>query len=198
MGDHGRVGRDAPLVVRAAAGGEIASIDVIRSGATATSWHGSAKDRGVVTVRVLNRTEPREIAISFKDATPGAAIPQNLERADSIAQTGGRIVLHSVSDSNLDDDGVAVPLTPGTGARIVVRVGAASRELALADLAAGPSDVFELEHLPVDVRLDPPPLGSARLDDKWSPGDWKSGDWVYVRLVRVDGEMAWSSPIWVD
>jgi hypothetical protein len=198
MGDHGRVERNAPLIVRAAAGAEIAHVDVIRNGAVAASWHGAHKDRGVVTVSVSNREEPREIAIEFKGTTLGKAIPQSLERSDSLVQTSDRIVLRSVPDSNLDDDGVSVPVTLGAGARVTVSVGPSSRELTFAELASGPPDVFELDKLPIDVRLDPPPLATARIDEKWSPGDWKSGDWVYVRLVRVDGEMAWSSPIWVD
>jgi hypothetical protein len=198
MGDHGRVERDATLVVRAAAGGEIARIDMIRNGAVAMSWHGADKDRGVITVSIFNRAEPREVGVAFKGTSLGKAIPQSLEPADSLTQTGDRILLRSVPDSNLDDDGVGVPVTLAPDARVAVSVGQASRELTFAELESGPPDVFELDKLLIDVRLDPPPLCGVRFDGKWRPGDWKSGDWVYVRLVRVDGEMAWSSPIWVD
>jgi hypothetical protein len=26
---------------------------------------------------------------------------------------------------------------------------------------------------------------------------WEPGDWVYVRAVRLDGQLAWSSPVFV-
>ena len=51
---------------------------------------------------------------------------------------------------------------------------------------------------PVSMRLASQKLGQATLSGEYQPKDWAKGDWLYVRVIRVDGAMAWSSPIWID
>jgi hypothetical protein len=199
MGDQGHVEPSAPLSIRADAGAVIAAIDVIRNGEVAARWHGTEPARGLLTLRVVNRETERDVSLEFKHAVPEQAVPQDLERSDGLTQTLDRVVLHSTSDSNADEDGVRVSVSSlGSESQVIVRAGHESRELSLTELASKTPPPFQLDGLAVDVRLDPPALGGTRFEERWRPGDWKPGDWVYVRLVRVDGEMAWSSPIWID
>ena len=45
------------------------------------------------------------------------------------------------------------------------------------------------------LRIDP-----HEREVRWIVQDEGTGDtdWYYARLTREDGEMAWSSPVWVD
>ena len=49
-----------------------------------------------------------------------------------------------------------------------------------------------------EIHIDEP--GRESIDFEWidSRGKERESDYYYVRLVQDDGEMAWSSPIWVD
>ncbi|MHC4380324.1 MAG: hypothetical protein ACYSU1_04450, partial [Planctomycetota bacterium] len=67
-----------------------------------------------------------------------------------------------------------------------------------AELRAGSEWKRRHKNRPVSIRLEGPPFGKGTLQESWSPGDWQAGDWVYVRVVRADAAMAWSSPIWID
>ncbi len=44
------------------------------------------------------------------------------------------------------------------------------------------------------------PLNAAEHRIRWTDPDWAAQDreqWYYVRVIQVDDEMAWSSPVWV-
>ncbi len=44
------------------------------------------------------------------------------------------------------------------------------------------------------------PLNQAEVHLTWTDPDWAAQDqeqWYYVRVIQVDDEMAWSSPVWV-
>jgi hypothetical protein len=200
MGEAGHVDAAAPLVVRADAGREIAAVEVIRDGEIAKRWHGQGAQSGVVTLRMLNPSGRREVTLDFEDATIAHASPQSLEHDDSIAQSEHRVVLTSSSDANMDEDGVAVPLAFKESSAVLVRSGSDSKRFVIASLgpATAPSQPFELEHVAMDIRFDDPSLGESKLEREWKPGDWQHGDWVYVRVSCSDGEIAWSSPIWVE
>ena len=40
-------------------------------------------------------------------------------------------------------------------------------------------------------------LGFAPEGHKQFEGDGRTPDWYYVRVFQANGEMAWSSPVWV-
>ncbi|GAA5115445.1 hypothetical protein GCM10023339_22610 [Alloalcanivorax gelatiniphagus] len=105
--------------------------------------------------------------------------------------------------------GVELTVVGPPEATVTVRAGTRSTEVTLADLLATPvHDVpgesgEERGHL----RLQPgigalTSLGTSSLDFAWTdPEPARSGggtSFYYVRVFQVDGEMAWSSPIWVD
>jgi hypothetical protein len=41
-------------------------------------------------------------------------------------------------------------------------------------------------------------LGITQWEGELSPDLLRPGSWYYVRVIQVDGEAAWSSPVWVD
>jgi hypothetical protein len=198
MGQEGHVESRAPLVIRADAGRPIADVEVIRNGELAMRWHGEQEGRGVLTLRVLNPSGRRDVTLDFEDTIIDHAEPQSLESDDAIVQADRRVVLQSRSDASMDEDGVAIPLTSRPSSAVVVRSGSESKRFTIAELRAGAVEDWSLNDLDVDLRVDDPPLGESKLEREWKPEEWKHGDWVYVRISCVDGEMAWSSPIWVD
>ena len=55
---------------------------------------------------------------------------------------------------------------------------------------------------PGQLRIQPGAGGLAGLGDTEATLRWtdsvRAPAWYYLRAIQVDGEMAWSSPIWVD
>ncbi len=98
--------------------------------------------------------------------------------------------------------GVEVSVVGPPEATVSVRVGRAAYDVALGDLRGRVHDVLvPAGHL----RLQPgvgglSSLGATSLDLTWTdaepPADRTT--FYYVRVFLVDGEMAWSSPIWVS
>ena len=98
--------------------------------------------------------------------------------------------------------GVELTVVGPTDALVSVRVGDAALDVSLAELARSP-----VQEVPVPrghLRLQPgigglTGLGTSSVDLTWTdpepPGDRTA--FYYARVFLVDGEMAWSSPIWV-
>jgi len=75
----------------------------------------------------------------------------------------------------------------------------------VAELARDPHR--ELPGDPGSFRLQPgigalSSLGVTSVDVTWLDDGWRDGGaattFYYVRVFQIDGEMAWSSPIWVE
>jgi hypothetical protein len=65
----------------------------------------------------------------------------------------------------------------------------------------------ELPGTPGTFRIQPgigalTSLGAATVDVTWADDSWQANGaataFYYVRVFQIDGEMAWSSPIWVQ
>src|SRR5262249_44667493 len=121
-----------------------------------------------------------------------------LESDDRFQVREGSATLESSSESALDEDGLILAVKDQGGGRVVVRLDGFEQELELEKLAAGPVPPLHPEKAWLSLRLDPPPLGGDRFEQSWAPRDWTRGDWCYVRVQRSDGELAWSSPVWVE
>jgi hypothetical protein len=85
-----------------------------------------------------------------------------------------------------------------------IAVGDARRELAAGGLAAGAIELpagapCSLALEPADAAIDlAHGLGTREFTGEWEDAALPAGDsWYYARFVQVDGEMAWSSPIYV-
>ena len=98
--------------------------------------------------------------------------------------------------------GVELTVVGAPEATVTVHLGGASLEVTIADLVRQP--VHEVGVLGGHLRLQPgigglTGLGTRSLDLTWTdPAPPLDGTaFYYARVFLVDGEMAWSSPIWV-
>ncbi|MFQ5748494.1 MAG: DUF3604 domain-containing protein [Planctomycetota bacterium] len=197
VGEEGPVPGAAPLRIRAAAGGEIARIEVIRNGEVVRSWHGGDSSRKLLTFRCGRAFLSVPWRLTLENASLREIHPLLLEDGDGIRHLSETEAVLEARLDNTDDDGMVIHLDVSPAAALKVDVQDDSRSFSLADLRPGEPLRFRMANAPCELRLDPGPLGGERAELSWAPGDWKGGDWVYVRLVRSDGEVAWSSPIWV-
>lgn len=100
--------------------------------------------------------------------------------------------------------GIEVTVVGPPGAEVAVRVGDRSTDVTLGELLA--RDVHEVPgNGPGHLRLQAgigglSSLGTTSLDLAWTDPEppTEGSAFYYARVFQVDGEMAWSSPIWVD
>ena len=148
--------------------------------------------------------------VRFEGITPESIKPVGLERGgrypmrkddteqafgiESIELKGD--VVEVVCVTRGDEDGFIVEIPEGAGRTLAFDFGGAKASVALADIAKDGA-VVSLDDARV-IRLawlnDAPP---NEMDLEWQDGNTQSeGDYQYLRVVQVDGQMAWSSPIW--
>ena len=90
------------------------------------------------------------------------------------------------------------------GRRVRIEAGGARLQASLADLADGrtvTSDDVDAAGCDIQVRAGIgglTGLGTRRWRAQAPAALLRAGSWYYVRIIQVDGEAAWSSPIWVD
>ncbi len=197
MGEAGPVTPDASLHIRADAGSDIARVQVIRRGKVAHQWTGTDPERVLLTVRWGRQEMRRRLRVVVEDGLVEKALPLFLESEDRLALSPEGVLSVQTRTYGNDEDGAVATVRRTADSVVHVQLGRKQQQFALADLAAGPVR-FHLGGVPMEISLDPAPLGGRRFDASWAPGDWAPGDWVYVRLVRADGQVAWSSPIWID
>ncbi|HEX9793869.1 MAG TPA: hypothetical protein VGC54_07770 [Planctomycetota bacterium] len=199
MGQQGPADAAAALQVRVQAGGALARVEVVRGGALAHRWTGPDGEPELLFLRAGRSGEGRDIRVSCPDSVLGSAVPYNLEPADGdrLERDGDAVVLRAELHRN-DEDGLVLPVQAGPDGGLEVQVDGQVRRLRLPVLRAEGPRRIDASRTRVEARLDPPALGGADFTGEWAPGDWRRGEWVYVRVVRIDGEMAWSSPIWID
>ncbi|HEX9793357.1 MAG TPA: hypothetical protein VGC54_05175 [Planctomycetota bacterium] len=201
MGEEGPVDAAAPLQIRVAAGAEIANVEVVRGSKVAKAWHGptetaDGRNDRLLRVRFGRGDGRRALRFGLDNATGSDWSPYQLEADDELTLDDGEVV-YDGSVVGFDEDGFARRVQWQGDAALTI----ASRT------KKGMHDFAKLEPFPKEVkfagtamelRLDPPPLGGERFESVFAPGDWRPGEWVYVRVQRTDGECAWSSPIWID
>ena len=199
LGEEGAALPDAPLRVRVAAGAELARVEVLRNGEIAKVWSGPGDDRWM-TVRLGGSTRAAHLSLELQGASwASEPAPFRATGASSIKKTASVVRLESELGA-YGECGLVGRVQLGAEPVLQFKRERQSKEVSLrgADgaLVAGPIMV-KVGTVRAEVRLDPEPLGVDRLEESWRPGDWKTGDWIQVRVVRTDGELAWSSPIWV-
>ena len=199
MGQVGEVDQKAALHVRVAAGQPIARVEVLRNGELAFGWWGSA-DEAWLTVRLGGITRDPRLSLRLEDADwVGAARPFRRTSPSAIVQTEAGLRI----DGELGpfgECGLLARVKLGEQPVLLLERERLAQSVELSDqghVRFGQPQLIRVGSLRAEVRLDRPPLGQDRIDETWVPGDWQVGDWVQVRVVRMDGEMAWSSPIWI-
>lgn len=99
--------------------------------------------------------------------------------------TGARIILEfSLNDAPM---GSEIKLNESTGRKLKVQAEACS-----------PVSKVAIIKNAREIHADEPGRESVSFEWLDSSGRERESDYYYVRLIQDDGEMAWSSPIWVD
>lgn len=211
MGEEGSVTAETPLVVKVDAGSEIAHIDIIRNGKVAYSWNGSTygnpSSDGLLTVQFGKLDNTDRIPLSAVGLEFGHG--QLFDGEDGVANImepdaawAPNTALYYGSSRAQAPGGWSIPVRltaeAADGYAITLGTGKSKMLWREASLVGGRPWKRKFEGRIMTMRLLPAPIGVSELEESWAPGDWKKGDWVYVRVVRTDMAMAWSSPIWID
>lgn len=208
MGEADKVNPDAPLHIGINAGAPIARVDVIRSGEIVQSWNGGNEtdaewESALLSIRLRRESGSADMELFGNDIRLGAPLSFDVEADDlcNLVETeNGTALQFSAQVIDGDTDGWMIPIQirrSAGAAKLQTLNPQDSLDWLIDDLRAGPKR-RRLDGAQVSMEMHPAPLGTSTFTTDWSPQDWRSGDWVYVRIMRTDGAMAWSSPIWVD
>jgi hypothetical protein len=215
MGGTATVAGSAPVRVQALVRGfgELARVDVLRDGAVVHSVEAESlptASSSAGTVRVPLRVEWGGSLVPT-DWTGGLEIS-----AGEIVQTSfWSPEVTSVSPSGVTWEaqttsfgevygsqrgGIELTLVGPPDAVVRVKTAQGGRELPLGELVGA---VQEIDALHGFLRLQPGVgglvglgVGELRLD--WTDPRAEGDAWYYLRAIQTDGEMVWSSPVWVE
>lgn len=134
----------------------------------------------------------------------GAIVPTPFVGPEITAVTGDRVSWRNTTHSfgelyGAQRGGIDISVTGPPSAVVSVVAGERRLEVTLGELAETP-----LQDVPCSrghFRLQPGTgglfsLGTDQLDLSWTDDSTETA-FYYVRVFQIDGEMAWSSPIWV-
>ena len=125
------------------------------------------------------------LAIALAERNDRGAIWDAFEKRRTYATTGTRILLDFRIDGHLMGD----EFTSATNPTIAVAV-AGTAALERVELVKHCGSGYEV------IYLDEP--DSEVSSFAYVDEDFRESSFYYVRVTQVDGEMAWSSPIWID
>jgi len=200
MGEEGEVAPDASLRVRVDAGAALARVEVLRNGEVAHAWHGAGDERWL-SIRLGGTTQDPRLILELEDASWSSdPLAHRSTRPESILRTEAGILLNG-DLGPYGECGFGARVRVGKEPILRLRRERRSEEVSLrttdGSLVDGPI-MTKVGTVRAEVRLEGVPLGTPQLDESWQPGDWKPGEWIQVRVVRMDGALAWSSPIWIS
>ncbi|MDA0668193.1 MAG: hypothetical protein O3A50_10515, partial [Planctomycetota bacterium] len=218
MGEAGAVATDALLQVSVDGGEDLARVEVVRNGAVVHRWEGAsaadsegttaaASSDAVLTLRIGRLDGAPDLPLQGDGFLFGPAQLFDDEPGKASSAPGGEvwspgIFLHYASQRAQALGGWSIPvrLAAAAGATRTLTLGDGDQQVSWTEEEMRGGSEWKRDYFkrPVSLRLAGPPLGRPQLQEGWTPGDWKAGDWVYVRVVRTDAAMAWSSPIWID
>lgn len=96
---------------------------------------------------------------------------------------------------------IGVTIEGSAKALVTVEAGGVALRATLAELNDGRTSDARAEGCEIRARLGVGGLtgmGTTSWLVQADPGILRAGSWYYVRVIQVDGEAAWSSPVWVD
>jgi len=211
MGEEGKASGNAQLEIFASGYRELARIDIVRNGVTVHSvLSEAALPKGWVQAR---------IRVEWKNANYSAPIDWSgrltitsgeIEQVPYIQREVTTFTKQEVAWSavapgfgelyGVQRGGLELTLMGTPDAEVRVVTGPACLTAPLSDLAAGARKVSTVEA--GMLALQPGTGGLRSLDERERKISWEDPDpgpaWYYTRVMLVDGEMAWSSPIWLD
>ncbi len=208
MGEEGAVSENAELVIDIDAGTNLARVEVIRNGQLVKQWsgqqQGQAWQQGLLTLRFGKIPNQQSLPLHAKGLKFGTAfLMDGEEGVASHAEStwSPDIWLDYVSQRPQSMGGWVVPVrleAPLEDIEVSLGNGKKRPRWNGLELREGSEWKKQYWGKPVSLHLAPPPLAQPEFHQRWQGRPWRSGDWVYVRVVREDGAMAWSSPIWVE
>ena len=119
------------------------------------------------------------------------------ETGAQLERTPREFELSTIGWGPLDVVFELVPEDSVAGAEIAVAMGAVSRRVGAGELALGRSRELPFGSERLHLWRLGPPLGEAAGQLEFPDPDRKPGDQYYARVVWVDGNVAWTSPIQV-
>lgn len=209
MGEEGRYRGPTEAVVGVWAYREIARVDLIRNGTI------------LETIRRPSSVPSGQIELPLQ--IDWGYVNEAIDWSGSLTIDGGRIVptdwwspqITAVSPTRVDwhdltldhpsrwpqRGGIEVSVQGAPGAAIEVVTPTARWSGTLQGLG-GPDGVTVRGDRGGEVRIRQgigglTGIGASSLERTWAIGQGEPS-WYYVRVILVDGEMAWSSPIWLD
>jgi hypothetical protein len=200
IGGEGPVAADAILRARIAAGAPLAWVEVVRGGEVVRAWQGAEDGTRLYLLRTgLAHSGTPELEIAVAGGRVERAAAWRCEAGDSVRVESDGLVRATCHADPTDEDGALLWIAPEMGNEIEFRVSAAgiNGPAVTAEQLAEGTVAFRLGRGRASLEGGRPPLGAERLDLEYAPGDWAAGDWVYLRLKRVDGEVAWTSPFFI-
>ena len=198
-GQSGTAPAGAPLVVRARGAAPVATIEVIKNGAP---WRRQGGEAGtpelvVLTLRRFGPYPDKPMHVSLTNAELGSWKVRRRGELNSVIQRTTQNSMSVVKGRSVMDLVFEV-LPRSAEPAIELEVGSASTALALAELPLGRTvrlgQGFDRDQL---WRIGPS-LGLADYVGEFADPERKPGDSYYTRVVFEDGNVAWSSPIFID
>ncbi len=195
-----------PVEVEVHGTAPIIEITVYRNGALAHRWCPTGGGRRVLAAWTGNlriargRTLTWDGALTVHGAEIVRAEPFAFDHPEEGLTARGPRRAAWTSETAGDYDGVILHLTHADGAAIELEAGPVTLRQPLADLARGP--VFAAAPgIDAHVRFQALPDADAPLDVRraWTDPAPPAGTHAYhVRVLQLDGHMAWSSPAYVE
>jgi hypothetical protein len=214
MGEAVVLGGTRTLSVHAEGYAELARVDVLRDGVVVhTTEPGHEVPDGWVSVpvRVEWGGSDRTTAWDGTLVVSGGRVVRTPFWSPEVVEVGESSVRWACTTASFGEPygsqrgGIELTVIGPPEATVAVRVGPRTTEVALRDLLAHPVHEVAGGDEPGHLRLQPgvgglSGLGASSLDLTWTDPAPREGvaSFYYVRVFQVDGEMAWSSPIWVD
>ena len=186
MGQEGTGAGDAPFVVRAAGGGPLAAVEVLKNGEPFAFVAGEG--RRELVVLSLRGTEALDLVV--KTAAEVLSARTRREGAGTVEQDAGTVSLSKVGRTSVD---VVIELDRARAITFEARGG--KDTLPLGRLPRGTTRRLLLPDSAVFVTRLGPPLEVETFERAFADPDRAAGDSYYARVTWADGNVAWTSPI---
>jgi len=198
-GEAGTVPSGAPLSVRARGAAPVATIEVFKNGAP---WRRAGGETGtaelvVLTLRRYGPYPDKPMHVRLTNAELGSWKVRRRGELNAVIQRTTQHSMSVVKGQSVMD--LVFEVKPDSAdPTIEFEVGTDTTSLALAELPLGRTvrlgKGFERDQL---WRIGPS-LGLADYAGEFADPDRKPGDSYYARVVFEDGNVVWSSPIFVE
>ncbi|MGD9959341.1 DUF3604 domain-containing protein [Nocardioides sp.] len=209
MGEEAPAGAERAFRIHARGYAELARVDIVRDGEVVHALLPSPDvEPGWITVPLRLEWGGAEVSTVWDGqltVSGGRVVQTDFWSPEVSAASDDRVswlcTTHSFGEPyGAQRGGIELTVVGAPEAVVSVSVGESTESWTLADLVAGAHDMA----VPHGTFAVQPGiggligLGTHRVDVEWHDPDPSDGEsFYYARVFQVDGEMAWSSPIWM-